>query len=93
MKGCPFKDFTNLVVIFLYKYTLFKVTLKKYETLLLPVCRNDHWFLMVALPKTKALLVLDSLPNQVRAEKIVKHDIHTKFTLIVPQLRTCGFST
>ncbi|OWF36560.1 Ubiquitin-like-specific protease 1 [Mizuhopecten yessoensis] len=54
-------------------WTFHKVPFHIYETVLLPVCHKDHWFLMVAKPKQQELYNYDSLHSIERSNMFAKH--------------------
>ncbi|OWF52257.1 Sentrin-specific protease 2 [Mizuhopecten yessoensis] len=53
-----------------------KVPLETYQTVLLPVCHQHHWFLLVASMETATISVLDSLPYAGRTQRFSNHWRH-----------------
>ncbi|OWF44697.1 hypothetical protein KP79_PYT06928 [Mizuhopecten yessoensis] len=50
-----------------------EVNWESYQTVLLPVCHQHHWFLLVASMETATISVLDSLPHAGRAQRFSYH--------------------
>ncbi|XP_033750850.1 uncharacterized protein LOC117335043 [Pecten maximus] len=50
-----------------------QIPLEKFEHVLVPVCHQQHWFLLAASMKTNTVNIHDSLPCQKRAERFCRH--------------------
>ncbi|XP_033729687.1 uncharacterized protein LOC117318866 [Pecten maximus] len=50
-----------------------QIPLHRYYQVLVPICHQHHWFLLVAEMRTGIVTVLDPLPNSQRADRFVGH--------------------
>ncbi|KAM7264182.1 hypothetical protein ACFE04_001865 [Oxalis oulophora] len=55
-----------------FQYVKEKKVVKKAKKVFLPICRQSHWFLMVATVKTRKVQVFDSLEKHFELQKIME---------------------